>query len=159
MPGASGLSVATALGELVESLAPPCKVMMLVKAGPAVDGLIDHLIPLLEPGDVIIDGGNTHWADTVGLEHLSRGGPHSPERQGISREGVGELYWPRGVCKVGAPGWQPRKGAAPAGTTPSLGVLRMRVPRFCDRQGLRDSKRTLRVSQIRRLRRRKGEPH
>ncbi|MEC9091210.1 MAG: NADP-dependent phosphogluconate dehydrogenase, partial [Planctomycetota bacterium] len=52
------------LEELVENLAAPRKVMMLVKAGPAVDVLIDQLIPLLEPGDVIIDGGNTHYADT-----------------------------------------------------------------------------------------------
>jgi len=50
--------------ELVQSLARPRKVMMLVKAGPAVDAFIDQLIPLLEPGDVIIDGGNTHFADT-----------------------------------------------------------------------------------------------
>lgn len=52
------------LEELVENLAAPRKVMMLVKAGPAVDALIDQLIPLLSPGDVIIDGGNTHYADT-----------------------------------------------------------------------------------------------
>ena len=38
--------------------------MMLVKAGPAVDALIESLIPLCEPGDIIIDGGNTHYADT-----------------------------------------------------------------------------------------------
>ncbi|MCA9179126.1 MAG: decarboxylating NADP(+)-dependent phosphogluconate dehydrogenase [Planctomycetales bacterium] len=50
--------------ELVAALKPPRKVMMLVKAGPAVDALIDQLIPLLSPGDVIIDGGNTHFADT-----------------------------------------------------------------------------------------------
>jgi 6-phosphogluconate dehydrogenase len=50
--------------ELVQALAPPRKVMLLVKAGPAVDEFIDKLIPLLEPGDVIIDGGNTHFADT-----------------------------------------------------------------------------------------------
>ncbi len=52
------------LGELVASLSKPRKVMMLVKAGPAVDDLIDKLIPLMSPGDVIIDGGNTHFADT-----------------------------------------------------------------------------------------------
>jgi len=52
------------LAELVESLATPRKVMMLVKAGPAVDAIIEELIPLLSPGDVIIDGGNTHFADT-----------------------------------------------------------------------------------------------
>jgi 6-phosphogluconate dehydrogenase len=50
--------------QLVKSLARPRKVMMMVKAGPAVDDLIETLIPLLEPGDVIIDGGNTHFADT-----------------------------------------------------------------------------------------------
>ncbi|MCA9150645.1 MAG: decarboxylating NADP(+)-dependent phosphogluconate dehydrogenase [Planctomycetales bacterium] len=50
--------------ELVKSLKRPRQVMMLVKAGPAVDSLIDQLIPLLEPGDIIIDGGNTHFADT-----------------------------------------------------------------------------------------------
>ena len=52
------------LKELVDNLASPRKVMMLVKAGPAVDAIIDELIPMLEPGDVIIDGGNTHYADT-----------------------------------------------------------------------------------------------
>ena len=50
--------------ELVENLAVPRKVMLLVKAGPAVDAFIETLIPLLEPGDVIIDGGNTHFSDT-----------------------------------------------------------------------------------------------
>ena len=50
--------------DLVKSLSRPRKVMMLVKAGPAVDALIDQLIPLLEEGDIIIDGGNTHYADT-----------------------------------------------------------------------------------------------
>src|SRR5436309_2486270 len=50
--------------ELVKALATPRKVMLMVKAGPAVDDLIETLIPLLSPGDIIIDGGNTHYADT-----------------------------------------------------------------------------------------------
>lgn len=50
--------------QMVSSLATPRKIMMLVKAGPAVDSLIEQLIPLLSPGDVIIDGGNTHFDDT-----------------------------------------------------------------------------------------------
>ncbi len=50
--------------ELVKNLARPRKLMMLVKAGPAVDAFIDQVIPLMEPGDVIIDGGNTHFSDT-----------------------------------------------------------------------------------------------
>jgi len=50
--------------ELVENLASPRKVVLLVKAGPAVDAFIDQLIPLLSPGDIIIDSGNTHFSDT-----------------------------------------------------------------------------------------------
>jgi 6-phosphogluconate dehydrogenase len=50
--------------DLVKNIARPRKVMMMVKAGPAVDSLIDQLIPLLEPGDVIIDGGNEHYTNT-----------------------------------------------------------------------------------------------
>jgi len=50
--------------ELVDNLASPRKVMLMVKAGPAVDEFIEQLIPLLSPGDVIIDGGNTHFTDT-----------------------------------------------------------------------------------------------
>ena len=50
--------------ELVQSLKRPRKVMLLVKAGAAVDSFIDQLIPHMEPGDIIIDGGNTHFPDT-----------------------------------------------------------------------------------------------
>jgi len=52
------------LEELVASLKRPRKVMLMVKAGPAVDEFIERLIPLLEPGDVLIDGGNTLFSDT-----------------------------------------------------------------------------------------------
>jgi 6-phosphogluconate dehydrogenase len=53
------------LEEFAASLKKPRKVMMLVKAGTAVDELIEHLLPLLEPGDIIIDGGNSHFTDTI----------------------------------------------------------------------------------------------
>ncbi|GAA4422026.1 decarboxylating NADP(+)-dependent phosphogluconate dehydrogenase [Bremerella cremea] len=52
------------LKTLVKSLKRPRKVMLLIKAGPAVDAVIEDLLPLMEPGDIIIDGGNTHYADT-----------------------------------------------------------------------------------------------
>ena len=52
------------IAELVASLRRPRKVMMLVKAGSAVDDLIEQLLPHLEPGDVIIDGGNEHFTNT-----------------------------------------------------------------------------------------------
>ena len=50
--------------ELVESLSKPRKIMLMVKAGPAVDDFIEQLIPYLDAGDIIIDGGNTHFPDT-----------------------------------------------------------------------------------------------
>ena len=50
--------------ELVGRLSRPRKVMLMVKAGPPVDAVIEQLLPHLEPGDVIIDGGNSHFEDT-----------------------------------------------------------------------------------------------
>ena len=51
--------------DFIASLKRPRKVMMLVKAGDAVDATIASVIDLLEPGDIIIDGGNTHFPDTT----------------------------------------------------------------------------------------------
>ncbi len=56
---------AQSIKELCDSLEKPRKVMMLVKAGKAVDDFIEQLLPHLEAGDIIIDGGNTHFPDTV----------------------------------------------------------------------------------------------
>ena len=51
--------------EFCASLERPRKVMMLVKAGKAVDDFIEQVVPYLEPGDIIIDGGNSHFPDTI----------------------------------------------------------------------------------------------
>ena len=53
------------LPELVAALARPRKIMMMVRAGKPVDELIHELSPLLEPGDILIDGGNSHYPDTI----------------------------------------------------------------------------------------------
>ena len=53
------------LEELVGVLKRPRRVMLLVKAGPPVDAFIERLAPLLEQGDIIIDGGNSNYQDTV----------------------------------------------------------------------------------------------
>lgn len=53
------------LQEMVQRLKPPRKMMMLVPAGPIVDHVISDLLPLLEDGDIIIDGGNSHYTDTL----------------------------------------------------------------------------------------------
>merc|ERR1712168_988659 len=64
---AAGTNVvgAHSLEEMVGKLKKPRKVMILVKAGSAVDSFIDKLVPLLEKGDIIIDGGNSEYQDTV----------------------------------------------------------------------------------------------
>ena len=51
--------------ELVSKLARPRRVMLMVQAGQAVDRVIEALAPLLEPGDVLIDGGNSNYQDTT----------------------------------------------------------------------------------------------
>ncbi|NLF95634.1 MAG: decarboxylating NADP(+)-dependent phosphogluconate dehydrogenase [Candidatus Riflebacteria bacterium] len=53
------------LEELVKSLSQPRKIMMMVRAGNPVDELMNSLLPLLSAGDVLIDGGNSHYPDTV----------------------------------------------------------------------------------------------
>ena len=53
------------LAEFVGELKRPRRVMLLVKAGEAVDNFIDALVPLLEEGDIIIDGGNSNFNDTI----------------------------------------------------------------------------------------------
>jgi 6-phosphogluconate dehydrogenase len=63
---AKGKNIAGAhsIEEFVASLERPRKIMLMIKAGSAVDEMIDTLIPHLEKGDIIIDGGNTHFPDT-----------------------------------------------------------------------------------------------
>ena len=56
---------AQTLEQFIASIERPRKVMLLVKAGKPVDDFIDKLIPLLDKGDIIIDGGNSHFPDTV----------------------------------------------------------------------------------------------
>ncbi|MCC6484909.1 MAG: decarboxylating NADP(+)-dependent phosphogluconate dehydrogenase [Armatimonadetes bacterium] len=65
--GAKGRDIvgAHSLEEFVGLLERPRKVMLMVKAGPPVDDFIAQLIPHLEPGDIIIDGGNSYFKDTI----------------------------------------------------------------------------------------------
>lgn len=56
---------AKSIEEFANSLERPRKVMLLVKAGKPVDDFIDQVIPYLEKGDIIIDGGNSHFPDTI----------------------------------------------------------------------------------------------
>ena len=64
---AAGTSIVGAWSpeELVSKLARPRRVMLMVQAGRAVDRVIETLVPLLEPGDVLVDGGNSNYQDTT----------------------------------------------------------------------------------------------
>src|SRR6201986_2324628 len=63
-PGTTVKGVTT-LAEMVQSLEKPRRMMMLVPAGKPVDDVINDLLPLLEKGDIVIDGGNSHYIDTL----------------------------------------------------------------------------------------------
>ena len=69
--------------EFVKALKAPAKVMIMVKAGKPVDAFIDQVLPLLKDGDIIIDGGNSHFPDTI--------------RRFEKAEAAGKLYIGTGV--------------------------------------------------------------
>ncbi|GEA15698.1 6-phosphogluconate dehydrogenase [Moorella sp. E308F] len=62
---ARGIKGAFSLEELVGELVSPRLIWLMIPAGKAVDEVIEQLLPLLAPGDIIIDGGNSHYRDTL----------------------------------------------------------------------------------------------
>lgn len=70
-PGTTVKGVNT-LAEMIQALEKPRKLMMLVPAGKPVDDVIHDLIPLLDKGDIVIDGGNSHWTDTLRRVQLAQ---------------------------------------------------------------------------------------
>src|ERR1035437_614812 len=127
-----GLIGMLTLPEFVTSLAKPRKIVILVQAGKATDAVIDGLVPLLEPGDIIIDGGNSLWTDTIRREKALReknlrfigsgvSGGEEGARFGPSLMPGGELaawqelkpIWEAIAAKVDARTGKPIPGAAP----------------------------------------------
>ena len=53
------------LEELLANIEKPRRILLMIKAGAPVDAMIDRLLPMLEPGDILIDGGNSHFPDTT----------------------------------------------------------------------------------------------
>jgi 6-phosphogluconate dehydrogenase len=132
-PGTPGGLVGTkSLEEFVGSLSRPRKMVILVQAGKATDAVIDGLVPLLEPGDIVIDGGNALWTDTIrrekalaakGLRFVGSGVSGSEEgaRFGPSLMPGGEFaawrelkpIWEAIAAKVDAKTGRPLTGAKP----------------------------------------------
>lgn len=70
--GKKHISPTYSLEQFSQSLAKPRKILIMVKAGAPVDTVIHQLIPLLEPGDIVVDGGNSHWTETQRREMALR---------------------------------------------------------------------------------------
>ena len=120
------------LEEFVKGLSKPRKIVILVQAGKGTDAVIDSLVPLLENGDIVIDGGNSRWTDTIrrekalrekGLRFIGSGvsGGEEGARFGPSLMPGGEFaawlelkpVWEAIAAKVDAQTGKPIAGAAP----------------------------------------------
>ena len=97
---------AKSLHDFVAALKRPRKAQIMVKAGAPVDAVIEQLIPLLEPGDIIIDGGNSLWTDTQRREkYLKEKGIHF-FGVGVSGGEEGALKGPSIMPGGSKEGWQ-----------------------------------------------------
>jgi 6-phosphogluconate dehydrogenase len=92
--------------ELVQSLAKPRKIMIMVKSGTPVDATIDQLLPLLDKGDIIIDGGNTHFPDTMRREKYCAEKGVNFVGAGVSGGEEGALKGPSIMPGGSAEAWQ-----------------------------------------------------
>lgn len=92
--------------ELVASLEPPRRVILMVKAGAPTDATIDALAPLLAPGDVLIDGGNAHFLDTRRREAALRERDVHFVGAGISGGEEGALHGPSIMPGGSAPAYR-----------------------------------------------------
>ena len=121
------------LRDFVQAVKRPRRILCMVKAGKPTDAVIDELLPFLQPGDCIIDGGNAHWEDTIrreralaekGLHFVGSGvsGGEEGARFGPSLMPGGKPeawemlkpVWTAIAAKVDAKTGKPIEGAAPA---------------------------------------------
>src|SRR2546423_7861007 len=89
--------------QFVASLERPRRVMIMVKAGGPTDAVIEEFAPLLEPGDMIIDGGNAHFVDTRRREKALRERGLHFVGSGVSGGEEGALHGP-GILPGGSQG-------------------------------------------------------
>ncbi|MFZ2481772.1 MAG: NADP-dependent phosphogluconate dehydrogenase, partial [Propioniciclava sp.] len=90
----AGFIASESLSEFVDSLEKPRRVVIMVKAGAGTDATIDALVPLLEPGDIVVDGGNAFFQDTRRREKALRDHDLHFVGAGISGGETGALEGP-----------------------------------------------------------------
>ena len=88
------IAQATTLLELVKGVERPRKILLMVSAGPAVDAVMQEVLPVMEPGDILIDGGNSHYQDTA--RRAQTAGRHGVLYVGLGISGgeTGALHGP-----------------------------------------------------------------
>ncbi len=91
--------------EFVASLRKPRVVLLMVKAGSATDAVIEQIAPLLENGDVLVDGGNAHWDDTARRGTALRDRGIRFVGSGVSGGEVGARFGPSLMAGCGTDAW------------------------------------------------------
>ncbi len=100
------LAPAGSLQELVDALARPRKILLMVQAGRPVDELLERLRPLLSPGDIIIDGGNSFFQDTIRRARQAEAGGLRYLGAGVSGGEEGALKGPSIMPGGSRAGWE-----------------------------------------------------
>jgi 6-phosphogluconate dehydrogenase len=90
----AGMLGVETLPELVAALTPPRQIILMVKAGTPVDAVLTELMPLLDPGDIVVDGGNSYYQDTVRREAEMAAAGFQFVGMGVSGGEVGALLGP-----------------------------------------------------------------
>ncbi len=102
----AGFVAAKDYAELVDSMSAPRTVIIMVKAGAGTDAVIDDLLDVLEPGDIIVDGGNADFHDTIAREERIRETGIQFVGAGISGGEVGALEGPSIMPGGSAESWE-----------------------------------------------------
>ena len=100
-----GLHAADSLADLINSLAPPRRVLLMIKAGAPVDDVIESIQEHLDDGDMVIDGGNAHFEDTRRRESALRARGIDFVGLGVSGGETGARYGPSLMVGASSRAW------------------------------------------------------
>ena len=108
-PSADRLVGCKTLKTFVQSIKRPRKIVILVKAGAGTDAVIDQLVPLVTKGDIIVDGGNANWNDTIRREKTLKGKGILFVGSGVSGGETGARFGPSMMPGGDRKAWQSLK--------------------------------------------------